>query len=287
VLVVLGLGAALAASALFNIGLVLQALEARREPASRSLRLSLIASLLRRPRWLLGTALGLLGVAPQVVALWLAPFVAVQPALGAGLLLLLAVGRRTLGERVGLAEWAGVIAIIAGIALVAAGAPEHAEEHRRGLVVVLTAGLPAALSLLPFAVRRTRFDGTAMVVAASGVGFAAANIATKLFGDDVGAGHYANAFAWGAVGLGAGVAATISGMTAFQRARATMVVPVTTAVQTYLPIVLEPLFLQERWGSSALDGLPIVGGVVLAAVGTVLIARTRSVSSIAAAAQAG
>jgi hypothetical protein len=62
---------------------------------------------------------------------------------------------------------------------------------------------------------------------------------------------------------------------------------VTTAVQTYLPLVLEPLFLEERWGSSALDGLPIVGGVVLAAVGTVLIARTRSVSSIAAAAQAG
>jgi drug/metabolite transporter (DMT)-like permease len=285
VLVALGLLAALAASALFNIGLVLQALEARREPKSRSLRLSLVASLLRRPRWLLGTALGLIGVGPQVVALALAPFVVVQPALSAGLLLLLAVGRRTLGEPVGLWEWAGVVAIIGGIALVAAGAPGHAETHRRGLAVILVAGIPAIASLLPFAVRGTRLDTTALVVGACGVGFAAANIATKLFGDDAGLGHYANAAAWAAVGLGAGIAATVTGMTAFQRARATMVVPVTTAVQTYLPIVLEPLFLRERWGSAALDGLPLAAGVVLAAIGTVLVARARSVSSIAAAAQ--
>ena len=281
----LGLAAALAASALFNIGVVLQALEARRVPRSRSLRLSLIGSLLRRPRWLLGTALGLVGVAPQVVALWLAPFVVVQPALGAGLLLLLAVGRRTLGEAVGPSEWAGVVAIIGGIALVAAGAPGHVEAHRRGLVVVLAAGLPALVALLPLAVRGTRLDTTALVVVGSGIGFAAANIATKLFGDDAGAAHYVNAVSWAAVALVAGLAATITGMTAFQRARATIVVPVTTAVQTYLPIVLEPLFLRERWGSAALYGLPIVAGIVVGAIGTVLVARGRSVSALAAAAQ--
>jgi uncharacterized membrane protein len=285
VLVALGLAAALAASALFNVGLLLQALEARREPRSRSLRLSLVASLLRRPRWVLGTALGLVGVVPQVVALWLAPFVLVQPALGVGLLLLLAAGSRVLGERVGVAEWAGVVAIIAGIAVLAAGAPEHVEAHRRGLVVVLVAAIPTVAALAPFPLRGTRFDRTSLLVVASGVGFAAANIETKLFGDDLGSGHYANALAWGAVALGAGVAATITGMTAFQRAPATMVVPVTAAVQTYLPIVLEPLFLRERWASAALDGAPILGGVILAAIGTVLVARGRSVSRFAAAAQ--
>src|SRR5829696_8434872 len=51
----LALGAVLAvtASALFSAGLVLQSLEARTVPAEHSLRLSLIARLLGRPRWVL------------------------------------------------------------------------------------------------------------------------------------------------------------------------------------------------------------------------------------------
>jgi len=283
--VALGIVAALAASALFNVGLLLQAVEARKQPRERSLRLSLVASLLRRPLWVLGTVLGLAGVGPQVASLELAPFVVVQPTLSVGLLLLLALGSRTLSEPVHAPEWLGAVAIIGGIALVAVGAPAHAEVHRRGWVVVAVAAVPTLLALVPFALRGTRFDGAAIVVAASGVGFAAANIATKLFGDDVGAGSYLHGLAWGAVALGSGVAATITGMTAFQRARATVVVPVTTAIQTYLPIVLEPLFLRERWSSASADGAPIAAGVVVAAVGSVLVARGRSVSRVTAAAQ--
>src|SRR5690348_14442051 len=126
----LGLAAALLASLLFNAGLVLQALEARREPPSLGLRLQLVLVLVRRWRWSLGLLLGLVGVVPQVVALALAPFVIVQPALTVGLLLVLAAGTRTLGERVGLTVWLGVVAIVVGVALVALGAPEHAETHR-------------------------------------------------------------------------------------------------------------------------------------------------------------
>ena len=74
-------------------------------------------------------------------------------------------------------------------------------------------------------------------------------------------------------------------MTAFQRRKATMVVPVSTAVQTFLPIVLEPFFLRERWASAAFDGAPIAAGLLLALAGTVLLARTRAVSELAAGAQ--
>ena len=84
----LGRGAALVASALFNIGLALQAIEARAAPASLSLRLSLLLRLLRRPTWLVGWLLGVAGIGPQVLALATAPFVVVQPALAVGLLLL-------------------------------------------------------------------------------------------------------------------------------------------------------------------------------------------------------
>ena len=57
-----GLLAALTASILFNVGIVLQAIDARVAPRSLSLRLGLLTRLLRHPRWVLGLLLGLLGV---------------------------------------------------------------------------------------------------------------------------------------------------------------------------------------------------------------------------------
>src|SRR6476661_3953162 len=272
-LLVFGLAAAVLASLMFNLGLVLQALEARTEPPSLSLRLKLVFVLLRRRRWMLGWLLGAAGVASQVLALSLAPFVIVQPALVVGLLLVLAFGVRTLGERVYPLEWVGVVAIIGGVALVAGGAPGHAETHRSGAAVLVVVGALVAVSLVPFAIRRTRLDTAMVTMVASGAGFAATNIATKLLSDDVGIGHYLNASAWLAVATAVGIAATVTGMTAFQRAAATIVVPVTTAVQTFLPIALEPLFLRERWGSASLDGALLAAGLVVALAGTVLVAR--------------
>jgi hypothetical protein len=63
------------------------------------------------------------------------------------------------------------------------------------------------------------------------------------------------------------------------------VVPVSTSVQTFLPIVLEPLFLREHWAAARLDGLPIVIGLVIAFAGTILVSRTQAVSKLSAAAQ--
>ena len=278
----LGLLAAVAASVLFNVGLAFQAIEARSAPKSLSLRATLLLRLLKRPKWLIGWLLGFAGIAPQVFALATAPFVVVQPALAVGLLLLLWIGSRRLGEEVGVAEWVGVAGILVGVALVAAGAPGHTEAHR-GLAAQI--GVVAALSVpsvLPFFVRGTRLDTAMLVMVASGTGFAATNIATKLMSDDVGRGSWIGAAGWAAAGLMLGVAATVTGMTAFQRRKATLVVPLTTAVQTFLPIVLEPLFLRERWGSAAAYGVPLVAGLVVAAFGTMLVARTKSVSALVA-----
>jgi len=279
-----GLIAAIVASAMFNVGAALQALEARKQPKTLSLRLGLIGKLLQRPIWLLGFFLGLAGVGPQVLALAYTPFVVVQPALVVGLLLLLVIGSRQLGESVTVVSWIGVLAIVGGVALVAAGAPSHTETHRGWLPVLGVIGVLAIPSLLPFPLRGTRFDSVWLVMFASGTAFAATNVATKLMSDDAGLGHWGNAAAWAAVGLALGFAATLTNMTAFQRAAATVVVPVTTAVQTFLPIVLEPLFLREHWGSSALDGGPIGVGLVVTAVGTVLVSRTHAVSKLMAAA---
>jgi hypothetical protein len=281
----LGLIAALVASALFNVGMALQALEARKAPRSLALTGSLLLRLLRRPLWLLGSALGVLGIAPQVLALNEAPFVVVQTALAGGLLILLWLGFRTLGEHVGWPEIAGVGAMIGGIGFVAWGAPPHVETHRHGLAVILVATGLCAGALLPWALRGTRLGTPLTMILASGFGFAASNVATKLASDDFGLGHLVNAFAWSAVTVVAGIVAVLAQMSAFQLRRATVVIPVSFGVQTFLPIVLEPLFLRERLSSIALDGVPIALGLGLLLAGTVLVARNEGVAELAAGAQ--
>ena len=285
-MLLIGIASALVASALFNVGIVLQAIDARAAPASMSLRLSLLWRLVHQRRWVIGFLLGIVGLAPQILAYGEAPFVVVQPALAIGLVIVLVAGERLLGESVGLAERAGVAAIIGGVALVSWGAPSHTEAHRGAVAVVSVAGGLSLVALAPFALRATRFDRAMLAIVASGCGFGVANIATKLLGDDF-PDHLTNAFVWAVVGVVMGVAATVTGMTAFQRAAATIVVPVSTAVQTFVPIVLEPLFLRERWGSARLDGVPLAAGLALALVGCVLVARSRAVSGLLASAAGG
>jgi drug/metabolite transporter (DMT)-like permease len=275
-----GLGAALLASVLFNVGIVLQALDARTAPKQLGYRVGLLTMLLRRKRWVLGFVLGVVGVWPQVIAYSKAPFVVVQPALALGLLLVLVLGVEMLGESVGLRAICGVVAIIGGIALVAWGAPAHSESHRGGFLVIGVVGFLTAGVVAPFLVRGTRFDTGMLAIFATGFGFGATNVATKLFGDDVDVSHWGNAVAWGLVGLATGVAATIANMTAFQRRAATTVVPISTSVQTFLPILLEPLFLREHWGSIGYDGVPIAAGLVVALLGNVLISGTHAVSDL-------
>ena len=273
-----GIACALAASLLFYAGIALQALEARKAPRARSLRLSLLELLLRKPLWVVGLLLGLVGVVPQIVAFATAPFVVVQPLLAVGLLLLLFLGARLFREPVELPNWLAALAIIGGIVLVSIGAPPHSEAHRGGAAVIGVVALLSVPALLPL-LRVRPFTTPYVVLVACGLGFAATNVAVKLFGDDVGLGHWPNAVSWAVVAGIDGVAATLTNMSAFQVLPATVVVPVSTAVQTFLPVALEPLFLRER-APSTLEAVVLAGGLALSLAGTVQLARTQAVSGV-------
>jgi drug/metabolite transporter (DMT)-like permease len=281
--VALGLLAAVAASVAFNVGIVLQAADARVEPASEGLRLSLLAHLVRRRRWIVGLLLGGVGFLLQVLALSLLPFVVVQPVLAAGLLLMLYLGVRMLGERVGWAEVAGVFGITAGIGLLAWGQPAGTESvGSQGAAIMVMAAM-TVVGLVPFALRgRGRLDSSTLVIVASALAFGAGNIATKLLSDGIGEAAWLLAGVWLAVAAATGVIAMTGEMTAFQRRPATFVVPVSFAIQTFFPVVLEPIYLSERWSTAALGGVPLVAGLALVALGAVAVARTRAVSALVA-----
>ena len=277
----LGLTAAIVAAILFNVGIALQALEARSVPRSLGLKVGLLGALLRRPLWLLGAALGIIGFGPQLVALANAPFAVVQTALTAGLVLLLFIAERDLHEPVRRTALIGVGLLIAGVALVSWGAPEHAEGHRSALGPLLVVSAMAIVAFSPFVLRRFGVEHGLLLAIASGVGFAGANIATKLASDDAGLDHWTNAAAWAVVAAVLGVTATLTTMSAIQRAAATMVVPVSTGVQTFLPVVLEPLFLREHYETFYTQLLPVAAGVVIAVAGVALVGRDPGVSELA------
>lgn len=277
-----GLAAAILAAILFNVGIALQAIEARRAPRKLALKVGLLGHLLRRRVWLLGAALGIAGIVPQLIALAYAPFAVVQTALTGGLVLLLFIAVRYLGESVDRTALIGVGLLITGVALVSWGAPEHAEAHRDLLAPILVVAGTALVGYSPFILRRFGVEHGLLLAIASGVGFAGANIATKLASDAVGSGRWPSAVGWGVALVVLGGGATVTSMSAIQRAAATMVIPVSTAVQTFLPVVLEPLFLREHYGSLATQLLPVAAGVVIAVAGVALVGRDPAVSELAA-----
>src|SRR5437763_130842 len=107
----IGLAFAFGAAVLYAAGIALQALESREAPEEHALRMSLFRRLVARPRWIAGTAVGLLGWALQALALTRAPLTLVQPAVATSLVFLLAIGARVLGERVDREEVAIVFAL--------------------------------------------------------------------------------------------------------------------------------------------------------------------------------
>lgn len=188
-----GLGSALVAAGMFNVGIALQAVEARRAPKRLGLTMGIIDHLVQRPLWLLGVVLGLVGIGPQVLALSWAPFAVVQTALSAGIVLLVFIAVRYLGEHVGPRTIAGVALLIAGVALVSWGAPAHSEGHRGGIALISVVAAISLLAFAPFPLRRIGGDRGMALALASGFGFAGTNVATKLGSDDVGLGHWPNA----------------------------------------------------------------------------------------------
>jgi hypothetical protein len=271
---VLGIIAAVGASTLYSLGVAFQAMAAKEAPASERLRLSLAWRLLRRGRWLLGTGMSILGWPLQLIALLLAPLVVVQPTLAAGLLVLLAVGQRMLGERAGRREHLAVVAIVVGVLGVAATAPARSTTHSNDLVLTLVlVGLGLA-SLLPYLLRLVGRPLALVTMLGAGLGFAWSGVATKLASDDLSRGNLTIALAWALSTAVASAVAALSEMSALQERPAIQVAPVVFVTQTVVPVLLAPLLLGERFSTTPLGGVPLVASLILLTGGAVALVRS-------------
>jgi drug/metabolite transporter (DMT)-like permease len=281
-MVALGIVCAVGASLLYNVSIALQALEVRDESPEYALRVSLIGRLLRNRRWLGATVLGFLGWPLEIAALLMAPLTVVQPCLASGLVLLLVLGVKRLGETPGQREYAAVGAIVLGVAGIAWAAPDRTTDHAGTAAIAIALGLVAIPIVLPYGLRGWgRASGTLAVVSA-GFGYAWTAIASKLFTDEVSAatGSLLVALAWlGSAAASEGLA-LLSEMSALQRRPATRVAPAMFAVQVTVPVILAPLIFEERWSTTPLDGGALIAFVLVALAGVVLLAGSRAVGAV-------
>jgi drug/metabolite transporter (DMT)-like permease len=283
----LGIVAAIGASLLYNTSIALQALEAREVPGEHSLRPSLLGRLVRNRRWLGATALGLVGWPLEIAALLLAPLTVVQPCLASGLVLLLWLGARKLGEAPGPREALAVAAIVVGVAGVALAAPDRSTDHAGAGAIALALGLVAIPIATPYLLRgRAAAFGTLAVLSA-GCGYAWTAIASKLLTDELAAGALLVAVAWLATAAVSEGLALLSEMSALQRRPATHVAPTMFAVQVLVPVILAPLIFDESWGSTPLGGAVLVASMLVAVSGTVLLAGSRTVGALIESAHSG
>jgi drug/metabolite transporter (DMT)-like permease len=272
---VLGIAAAAGASTLYSLGIALQAMDAKEAPHDAHLRLELARGLIRRARWLLGTGLSMLGFPLQVVALLLAPLVVVQPALAAGLLVLLFLGQRMLGEHAGRYEYACVLAILIGVVGVALAAPPRSATHtsQRLTITLVLVGLGCA-SLLPYLLNVVRRSPPAVTMVGAGLAFAWSGVATKLASDDLSQGHLIAAAAWALSTAAASGVGVLSEMSSLQSRPAIQVAPVVFVTQTVVPVVLAPLLLGESFAATPLGGIPLAASLALLVAGATMLVRS-------------
>jgi drug/metabolite transporter (DMT)-like permease len=276
----LGIICAIGASALYNTSIALQALEAREVGHEHALRASLIGRLIRNPRWLFATLIGLLGWPLEIVALLLAPLTVVQPCLASGLVLLLFLGVTRLGETPGRREYSAVAAIVLGVGGIAWAAPERTTSNAGTVPIAIALCLVASPMFAPYVLRGWRNAAGMLAIVAAGFGYAWTAIASKLLTDELSAGSLIVAAVWLATAAASEGLALLSEMSALGRRPATRVAPVMFAVQVVVPVILAPLIFEESWSGTPGGGAALVVAILLVLSGVVSLAGSKAVGAV-------
>jgi drug/metabolite transporter (DMT)-like permease len=277
-----GFGIALLAAAAYDSGYALQAFEARRAPIEQSMRVGLLAHLIRRPIWLASIGLAIVGWGLQVVALTMAPLTLVQPVLALGLFLLLGLGVRVLGEHVGRREWTAVAIIVVAVGLIAWAAPPEPGTVPRDAGLAVALGLLGVLTIAPVVASLRSMPPVALLIIGAGAADGLAAFVTKIVSEELESGTLALAAIWGvAAGLGV-LIGLLSESSALQRAAATKVAPTVLVLQIAIPVALAPIVGGESWADTPLGGGVLIGALVLLSVGVLLLAGSRAVADVLA-----
>jgi hypothetical protein len=277
-----GIMAAAVAAACFDGGLAIQALDARAVPHKHGLSATLLTRLVRRRRWLAGTALAFAGWPFHLIALALAPLSLVQPTLALGLVLLLYLGHRVLGEKVGRIEVLAVAGVVGAVAVLAWAAPEESSHHADAARIAIGLVPLALVALLPLLLPRVGIRPPASVLPfASGAAYAFTGVTSKLLVDDLQTDAIDGVLFWAAMTGTLGFSGLLLEMSALQLQPATHVGPNVFVIQVTVPVLLAPLVSGESWADTPLGGGVILLAVAATAISAVVLSRSHAVAAFA------
>ena len=246
------LALAVLASTLMALGLLMMRSRAAALPVARGARIvPAVLTWFRDPMWAGGVGVQCLGWIMFVAAVSQAPVSMVAVMMQGGIALFVVFSVIVMGERARPAEWAGIVAIVVGMILLAlslsGGASQGAMSAR--VIVGLTAAL-AIVAAAAFANPRFARGGIAQAIG-SGLAFGLASVFTKAMTD---------AFEASGAGLamrlitdpwiGPMLASNITGMVmlqnSFHQARGIITMPLSSALSNLVPILGGMIAFGER-----------------------------------------
>ncbi len=294
----LGIVVAALATTSYNVGLIFEKRALARLPAIDARHaVTLMRTVLLDAAWLVGFAMMACGFGLQVVALTLAPVSVVQPVLGSGVVILVALSRLVLRERLGRLEFGCVAAVavaIGAIALSASGSAGEVGQHANGLVIAAVAipACAAALAIGASSLRKTASAGRHRQPAvgvsyglASGLLYGVATLALKALSGSA----FAHPTSVGGLVLAVlgspypylTVACSAVGLlifqTGLQRCRVSIVGPVSNITGSVFFLVAGTWLFAERLPSSVAGLTLRLGGILVAGAAVVVLSRQQPV----------
>lgn len=258
-----------------NLGVVLTALAARREPAEQSLRVGLLVRLVKRPLWWLAAFLDLGGWALKTAALLVAPLTVVAPAMALGLFVLVVFSALVLKEKPRVPALIGIGLLAGGVALVALHSPPREVSIAGPVPWLICGGLLLAGALWVFVARAQGAHIDVRLMALScGCAWALNGILSKLMADAIDSSRWtllavalSSAFTVGALGY-------LSKTSALQSGEATTVESIVGVVNTLVPVALAPVLFGEDWPTEPARAAQLTVGLVLVGIGVYLLTHT-------------
>jgi drug/metabolite transporter (DMT)-like permease len=276
--------AALGAAVSFALAAIFQQEAARATDPRSSLSIRLLAILLRRRKWLAGVCLLLCGYGLQALALSRGPVAVVQPIVATELAFAVPIAIWRLHRRAGKREWAGIVAVLAGVSiflLVASPVPGRSQpdgaDWLRSLIPV-----GAVIAGLVLIASKTRGPRRAVLLGcAAGLAFALLAILTKAVTYNLSVDVPATFTNWEVYLLVAlGISALVISQSAYQAGPLALSMPAIALLEPAVAVVIGDTVFNEQ---ARLAGVPLAVEILaagLAAAGLLGLATSPTVTAI-------
>jgi drug/metabolite transporter (DMT)-like permease len=279
-----GVAAAVVASCLYNLAVVVQKSQAE---IVAETGVAILGPLMARPLWLLGVAIQVVGLVFHGFALTEAPVTVVQPIIASGIAFLVLFAALILRERPSARELLGMLLAVSGVSLLALRiqgpavlAPLDADDF--AYAVVSAAALAALLLAFGRSPRIASTGvGAALVGSAAGVGQGMSDAMNRL------AGAWFAPHGWvpptwvlcAALALlfGFGFQGFVAAQNAFQRYRANTVVPCIVTAQLFVPVAMALILFGQPGPRDGVDACVWSLALLLTLAGIVWLARAPGV----------